>query len=363
MMHFMEGVQKAAHRIGTDAIMKQMQSHNVSASVVADRIEEVLNHSLRCEREEYIQKILIKLQNAENDKEAILSSYQSLQGKMTSTLNSHSIQKIEYESRIAFLEKENARLKSEMEESRNLYNEKLKMAANKNAGLCNALAALRSETRALKSQLDALKQNIGKWNRTEMRYCREVKSRCIMNTSLTVKAATERMKARLNRKVVQFANKMEEVQQENSVIRENAGRIMEIVWSLSLGNAVHPVIDVADPSVDLTPLRNVTKQAILRAQDEIVKTEALKMQEIVTNKDNEISELQRKSKRKVDKLRARLVDALKQIPASPQKQVCKRASPEFDEIETLKDQWKSQKRTLDAKMKELGSIQSLSEMF
>lgn len=367
----------------SERMAQQFQKKKISPTNFSNRLLQVLDIGLKCEREQYIKELLQKLKNVEKERDDLQKELNDQKRRFAHESTIIETDKAALQRKYLALDEHYKTLGWRKDQSEMSYQEKIQMRDNIIRLQRIALNQTQKANNLLQNQVRELKELVISNNKKQTRALKALKATLFDQFHQTMGYFIKKQKKRDNLQLKTLLAEYKNEKMAHDQLKGASQLLLDSIWNISPRRNKPPKFSLEDLPRKVSEVHNFIQHSVQDQKDiaiENVKKElsstlpeiSIIGQESVTEavtsvitdrvaeKEAEfLSKLKAHEKRE-EKLKRKLQIALTQIQSLKKPVMSPPQYRYVDEYKEIKDDWDQQKELLDKKMQELSQGISMS---
>ncbi|KAK8842820.1 hypothetical protein M9Y10_025686 [Tritrichomonas musculus] len=367
----------------SERMAQQFQKKKISPTNFSNRLLQVLDIGLKCEREQYIKELLQKLKNVEKERDDLQKELNDQKRRFAHESTIIETDKAALQRKYLALDEHYKTLGWRKDQSEMSYQEKIQMRDNIIRLQRIALNQTQKANNLLQNQVRELKELVISNNKKQTKALKALKATLFDQFHQTMGYFIKKQKKRDNLQLKTLLAEYKNEKMAHDQLKGASQLLLDSIWNISPRRNKPPKFSLEDLPRKVSEVHNFIQHSVQDQKDiaiENVKKElsstlpeiSIIGQESVTEavtsvitdrvaeKEAEfLSKLKAHEKRE-EKLKRKLQIALTQIQSLKKPVMSPPQYRYVDEYKEIKDDWDQQKELLDKKMQELSQGISMS---
>lgn len=240
-------LQKTINQMVSRKMILQNNDQNISPNHLSRKLIQVLKNSLSSEREQYLQRLLLKLFQLSNDNLDLKEEYDKIVRSNKRDLHKIRSENEEMERQYLVLQNQIQAFESNKKTKKELhYHIELQKKQNALDNLQTLFDKAETVQYNLKKQLTNIKIAMSRLQRGQIKMIQEAKSMCLQQMQNSLQGMKEYQKNKQSAQIAKLSRSIQKASNENHQLHKTCESMLNSIWTLTPEGEPHPDIHSKD---------------------------------------------------------------------------------------------------------------------
>lgn len=240
-------LQKTINQMVSRKMILQNNDQNISPNHLSRKLIQVLKNSLSSEREQYLQRLLLKLFQLSNDNLDLKEEYDKYVRSNKRDLHKIRSENEEMERQYLVLQNQIQAFESNKKTKKELhYHIELQKKQNALDNLQTLFDKAETVQYNLKKQLTNIKIAMSRLQRGQIKMIQEAKSMCLQQMQNSLQGMKEYQKNKQSAQIAKLSRSIQKASNENHQLHKTCESMLNSIWTLTPEGEPHPDIHSKD---------------------------------------------------------------------------------------------------------------------